>query len=832
MCLGEGIMEVLTKASFSGEISEREKKNLEVAYRAACESMVLLKNENVLPLKNKKVALYGPGVTRTIKGGTGSGEVNERHSVTILEGMENRGFEITTKQWLKDYEAFYEAGEIAHKKAQRDIVKLLKSKSFMEMMFKGYTPPAGRAITEKDITDSNTDTAIYVLSRQAGEGGDRKAEKGDLFLTDEEREAITTCVKNYKNFVLAINSGCSINMSFVDEIPGIGAILFICQLGTEGGNAFADTVLGKVTPSGKLTDTWAKQYADIPFYNEYSYLNGNVEEEYYKEGIYVGYRYFDSFGVEPCYPFGYGLSYTDFSMFSAGMQVDGTKINLDATVTNTGTTYSGKEVVQIYVSAPNGKLHKEYQSLAAFAKTKELAPAESQTVQLRFDMKDLASYDEVRASYVLEAGEYIVRLGNSSRSTVLVAVVVLDREVVVSRHCNICPVVETIEELKSADKEIENVNPGVPRLVVKEDDFETITYQYETPAVYSDEKVDKFLNTLTLKEMVEIVVGIGMFGGETRFHMPGSVGNTTSKFWDRGLANVTLCDGPAGLRITKRSVVQQNGTLKPVELPISVFEMFPEFIQSFLKADPEKGEVVYQYTTAFPVTAALAQSWNIELIEEVGKAIFVEMKEYGCTFWLAPAVNIHRNPLCGRNFEYVSEDPFLTGEVAAAITKGVQQEEGYYVTVKHFACNNMEDNRNKVSSNLSERALREIYLRGFERAVRKGHAKAIMTSYNRINRVYAPNSYDLCTKVLRNEWGFDGIVMTDWFSTNKGLGNNALAMRAGNDLIMPGGGAHKKEILAGVKSGMISEEDVRRCCANVVCAIMNSATQKEYVDKN
>ena len=823
-------MELLTKASYSGEVSEREKKNLEVAYRAACESMVLLKNENVLPLKTKKVALYGPGVTRTIKGGTGSGEVNERHSVTILEGMENRGFEVTTKQWIEDYEGAYAEGELAHKKAQRDIIKLIKSKSFMEMMLKGYTPPAGRAITEKDIADSDTDTAIYVLSRQAGEGGDRKAEKGDLFITDEERAAIETCVANYKNFVLVINSGCSIDMSFVDEIPGIGAILFICQLGTEGGNAFADTVSGKVTPSGKLTDTWAKQYADIPFHDEYSYLNGNVIDEYYKEGIYVGYRYFDSFGVEPCYPFGYGLSYTDFSIFGAGVRVEGTKVHLDATITNVGTTYSGKEVAQVYVSAPNGKLDKEYQSLAAFAKTKVLAPEESETVKLNFDMTEIASYDEERASYVLDAGEYIVRLGNSSRNTVPVAVITLDKEVVVSKHCNVCPMIETMEELKSEEKAFEEVNAGVPRVAVKSEDFETVTYTYETPAVYSDEKVDKFLNTLTLKEMVEIVVGIGMFGGETRFNMPGSVGNTTSKFWDRGLANVTLCDGPAGLRITKRSVVQQDGTLKPVELPISVFEMFPDFIQNFLKADPDKGTVVYQYTTAFPVTAALAQSWNTELLEEVGKAIFVEMKEYGCTFWLAPAVNIHRNPLCGRNFEYVSEDPFLTGEVAAALTKGIQQEEGYYVTVKHFACNNMEDNRNKVSSNLSERALREIYLRGFERAVRKGHAKAIMTSYNRINSVYAPNSYDLCTKVLRNEWCFDGVVMTDWFSTNKGLGHNALAMKAGNDLIMPGGGSYKKEILAGVKSGMISEEDVRRCCANVVRAIMNSATQKEYID--
>ena len=824
-------MELLTKASYSGDVSEREKRNLEVAYRAACESMVLLKNEGVLPLQTKRVALYGAGASRTIKGGTGSGEVNERHSVTILEGMENRGFEIASRQWITDYEADYEAGELAHKRAQRDIIRLIKSDSFMEMMLKGYTPPAGRAISELDIAESETDTAIYVLSRQAGEGGDRKAEKGDLFITDDERTAIETCVKNYKNFVLVINSGCSIDMSFVEEIPGIGAILFICQLGTEGGNAFADVISGKVTPSGKLADTWAKKYADIPFHDEFSYLNGNVEDEYYKEGIYVGYRYFDSFGVEPCYPFGYGLSYTDFSIYSAGVMLDRTTIHLDAVVTNIGTEYSGKEVAQVYVSAPAGKLHKEYQSLAAFAKTKVLAPAEREVLHLSFDMKDLASYDEERASYILEAGEYIVRLGNSSRKTVPVAVILLDEEVVVSTHCHICPVTETIEELTSEPYELEEVNSGVPRLVLNVSDFKTVHYTYQNPEIYSDERVDAFMNRLTLKEMVEIVVGIGMFGGKTRFNMPGSVGNTTSKFWNRGLANVTLCDGPAGLRITKRSVVQKNGSLKPVELPISVFEMFPEFVQGFLKADPEKGQVVYQYTTAFPVTAALAQAWNAELLEEVGKAIFVEMKEYGCTFWLAPAVNIHRNPLCGRNFEYVSEDPFLTGEVAAALAKGVQQEDGYYVTVKHFACNNMEDNRNKVSSNLTERTLREIYLRGFERAVRKGNAKAIMTSYNRINHVYAPNSHDLCTKVLRNEWGFDGVVMTDWFSTNKGLGHNALAMRAGNDLIMPGGGSYKKEILAGVKSGIISETDVRRCCANVVRAIMNSAIQKEYIDK-
>ena len=264
-------------------------------------------------------------------------------------------------------------------------------------------------------------------------------------------------------------------------------------------------------------------------------------------------------------------------------------------------------------------------------------------------------------------------------------------------------------------------------------------------------------------------------------------------------------------------------------MALSIFEAFPDFVKKMMTGDPEKDTVIYQYTTAFPVANALAQTWNTELMYQVGTAIYREMKEYGCTFWLAPALNIHRNPLCGRNFEYFSEDPCLSGKMAASITRGIQQEEGFYVTAKHYACNNQEDNRNGVSSNLSERALREIYLRGFEICVREGGAKAIMTSYNKVNGVYAPNNRDLCTKVLRNEWGFDGVVMTDWFSTNKGQASNPIAMQAGNDLIMPGGGSFKKEILQGVKSGEISEADVRRCCANVVNLILHSNTQKEYI---
>ncbi len=822
-------MKVLTKASYTPEVTDRERENLQVAYQAACEGMVLLKNDGALPFTTKKVALYGPGASMTIKGGTGSGEVNERHSVTILEGMEDRGFEIVTKDWIADFEDRYAKALAEYKEEKKKRVNILKLGSLMNMLKDDFRAPIGRELTREYVEAGGTDSCIFVISRQAGEGGDRLAEKGDMFLTDEETAAIRFCAEHYEKFVLVINCGSAMDMSFAEEIPGINAIIYLCQLGTEGGHAFADVISGAVSPSGKLSDTWARTYADIPFANEYSYLNGNLEDEFYKEGICVGYRYFDSFGVEPAYPFGFGLSYTDFSICSAGIAAEGTQIAVKASVTNSGDIYSGKEVVQLYVSAPNGKLHKEYQSLAAFAKTGVLAPAAAETVDLCFDLKSLASYREADAAYVLEAGNYILRLGNSSRNTMVIGVLTLQEEIVVSRHDHICPVVKPFEELTSEVHGFEEVSDSLPHIAIDAASVSTVTYEYKTPEICKDERVQTFLKTLTVKEMVDIIVGVGMFASDNRFNLPGSVGNTTSKFWDRGLANVALCDGPAGLRIQKRSTLNKKGKIKPVDLAMSVMEAFPQFVKNMMTGNPEKETVLYQYTTAFPVANALAQTWNIQLMHDIGNAIFREMKEYGCTYWLAPAINIHRNPLCGRNFEYFSEDPRLSGEMAAAITRGIQQEEGFYVTVKHFACNNQEDNRNAVSSNLSERALREIYLRSFEICVREGGAKGIMTSYNRINGVYASNCHDICTKVLRNEWGFDGVVMTDWFSTNKGQASNAEAMQAGNDLIMPGGGSFKKEILKGVTSGEISEEDVRRCCGNVLKAILNSATQREYI---
>ena len=815
-------MEFLTRAHLSSEITELEMRNQRIAYEAACEGIVLLKNDGALPLKTKKVAIYGPGAKRTIKGGTGSGEVNERHSVSILEGMEERGFEILSKQWIEDYELFYENAHAAYQIEKKKRINLLNISTINDMLWDNFRIPAGPEI--RGVMD--TDSCVYVLSRQAGEGGDRKLDAGDFLLTPEEKTAIRYCAAHYEKFVLVINCGSSLDMGFLEEIEGINAVLYICQSGTQGGNAVADVLSGAVNPSGKLTDTWAKTYADVPFGGEFSSLDGDPKESYYREGIYVGYRYYDSFGVEPAFPFGFGLSYTDFSLECTGVEIRGSEILVQAKVTNTGDRYAGKEVAQLYVSAPNGQLHKEYQSLAAFAKTDLLSPGESQTLLLRFDLGELASFREEDNSFILEQGDYLLRLGNSSRNTCPCARVHLPKEVIVSRHEAICPMKDEFEELSAPQRESE-VFMAVATYEMDPNAFLTETYEYKTPDVCRQIRVRKWLKKLTLSEMADTVVGVGQLQNKHGFTLPGAVGITTSKFWDRGLANVALCDGPAGLRIQSRSTVDTKGHVKPVEMPLSIFEYIPAPVKKLITGDLEKEVGLYQYTTAFPVANCLAQSWNTALMEQVGDAIYREMKEFGCTYWLAPAMNIHRNPLCGRNFEYFSEDPRLTGLMAAAITRGVQQEEGYYVTIKHFACNNQEDQRTHMSSNLSQRALREIYLRGFRLAVKAG-AKSVMTSYNKVNGVYTPNSYDLLTKVLRNEWGFEGVVMTDWYSTNPGQGDNALCMSAGNDLIMPGTPLNKYQILMGIRTGKITKQDLRRCCGNVICQILDSEIQRAY----
>ena len=403
--------------TLSSEPTVLELKNRELSRVAAREGFVLLKNDNnALPLKNKRIALYGMGARLTVKGGLGSGSVEERYSVNIEDGLKNAGFEITTEKWLDDYDSEYSSTyQEYHDMVEEKVKDLVNPMEIIPIAHSYvYRYPSGRLVTKEDIENSETDTAIYVLMRQAGECNDRKLEKGDYYITDIERENLRILSEAYKNTILVINVGGHIDLSFLDEIKGIDAVVLFVQGGEEGGNALSDVLSGKVNFSGKLSDTIPLRYEDIPFGDEFSYLNGDLKNEYYKEGIYVGYRYFDSFDKDVRYPFGFGLSYTDFKIETKSVSLDKTNINIKVAVTNIGEV-SGKEVVQVYISLPGRD--KEYQRLVTFQKTKELEKGETETMDLSFSLEDCTSYNEEKAAWILDEGDYILRVGNSSRNT-------------------------------------------------------------------------------------------------------------------------------------------------------------------------------------------------------------------------------------------------------------------------------------------------------------------------------------------------------------------------------------------------------------------------------
>jgi len=824
--------QIRTNARPGNEVTERETAHRKLARDAAAESIVLLKNDGTLPVAPCPVALYGAGAATTIKGGTGSGEVNERYSVTIEQGLKNSGFTVTTDPWLREYEKTMRMQKAAAMKALARKLINSSSDNRINIMANSFQYPVGRPISAADIEGSKSggcETCIYVIARQAGECSDRDLERHDFNLTQTEIDNLKTISDSYVKTVVVINVGAPMDLSPLEEIDGINALLFFCQQGMEGGSAFADIVTGSVTPSGCLTSTWPRKYEDLPNAMEYSYLKGRTDYEEYREGVYVGYRYFDSFNVAPRCEFGYGLSYTGFSIECTGASVDKTKITVKAKVTNTGNTYSGKKCVQLYVSVPSGKLTREYQSLAAFAKTGLLAPGKHEEIALDFDITGLAGYDEQSASYILEKGEYILRLGESSKTTKAIAVITLDNTVVTEVCENICRLDRELEEIKAPARMPYEIPNGVKRLSVNSSDIKTKKNDYTVPKPVLGAKAEAILNKLNLEDMLKVVVATGMMKTDSAFFVPGAAANTTSHLAGIGLPNAVLCDGPAGLRVQRTSVKMKNGEVKPVEAYMEFMQYMPWFIRKFLLGNPKKGSPLYQYTSAFPVGTALAQTWNTPLVEQIGRAVGAEMVEFGVTYLLAPGMNIQRNPLCGRNYEYYSEDPLLTGKMAASAARGVQSFDGCYVTIKHFAANNQETNRNRTNSVVSERALREIYLKGYRIAVEEAGAKGVMTSYNKVNGVFAPNSYDLCTKILRCEWGFDGVVMTDWFSTGKGLANNGLAIKAGNDLICPGGGEFLAAMKKDFEEGLVGIDDIRLSCARILEAVINGRTGKNLI---
>ncbi|WP_303195380.1 glycoside hydrolase family 3 C-terminal domain-containing protein [Thomasclavelia spiroformis] len=839
-----------------GSISAREEKNAELSMNLATQGMVLLENNNnVLPMASSgNVALFGGGAVKTVKGGTGSGDVNQRSVTSVWDGFKNAGYNVTSESWLNEFEAYYDeetGGSSGGLWGSPKVEDTLISDAQIE-----------------EAKQDGTTTAVYVIARNSGEFADRKNAEGDYQLWGNEEENLKKVAANFDNVIVVLNVGGIIDTKFFHEIEGLDSLLLMSQAGMRGGDAVVKVLNGEVTPSGKLTDTWAVNYEDYSSSEGFGANDENVTQEDYTDDIYVGYRYFDTFNVTPAYEFGYGLSYTDFNIDVKDVTVDEENVTVDVKVTNVGKQYSGKEVVEVYFSAPDGALEKPYQELATYGKTDTLAPGESQTLTLSYATTEMSSYYEDYASYIMEDGDYVVRVGNSSRNTSVAAVIGLDSNVFTEQLSNQMVQDEEIdtlsnegatpytyegeaEEIAKAERfeldanAIETVNnaseyddESVISYVYEGSDYtvvdqeanprytkapsgnnttpsqliepyeETIQYVEKTKEnptlldVYQGTvTMEELLASLSVEEMSYIVEGLGWGGGSEPVvgaqanSVKGAAGETTSRYYEtRAIPNTVLADGPAGIRIT----------------------------QSYT----ENGTTYYQYCTAFPIGTLIAQSWDKDVAKQFGEAIGEEMLEMGVTLWLAPGMNIHRNPLCGRNFEYYSEDPLLSGITAAATTLGVQSHEGIGVTIKHYAGNNQEDNRNAVNNTITERAFREIYLKGFEIAVKAANPMAIMTSYNLNNGMPAADDYDLCTDLARGEWGFNGLVMTDW---GGGQSTPVNSMHAGNDLIMPGGSSASIAEATGVTLPL---GDLQKATRNVLNVIMDSTQFKKIGAEN
>lgn len=767
----------------------------QVARQVASEGMVLLKNDGTLPFSGKKLALFGVGAIDTIVCGTGSGYAFSPYKVTVMQGLQDAGIEITSTAWLEKY-----------KKDQKQASKSGKKLSIIDKRWSGITPEAVETpITAEDMkAASAADTAIYVIRRNTGENFDRKAEKGDYYLSDIEEQNLRAVAGHFAHTIVVLNT-CVIDAVKINEIDGVSAVILMGQAGLESGHALADIITGKVNPSGKLTDTWAKRYEDYPAAKTFSTNDGITEYEEYTEDIFVGHRWFDSVGLDVEYPFGYGLSYTDFEIEPVSVTVDWNQIRVTAKVRNSGNT-TGREVVQVYVSAPTGRLPKPYQELKGYVKTSMIVPGDAAEVNITFATENLASYDEEKAAWVMEPGDYLIRVGNHSRATKVAAVIRLDAEAVTRQVSNQLTPEKTLETVMVPVRAEEAVDAPVINLTAADCNTvdnvsripkETVTYipdgstytiperKYRFPfhleervqtvrscpnATLPDVKAGKvtmeeFVASLDTETLLRIVTGSGK---ETKHPVPSRAGNkkysntialaasgkTTAQYTKTlGIPSLAMCDGPAGLHLMGSNC------------------------------------------TAYPVGLVLAQTWDVDMAALVGDVYGKELEKYNVHIALGPGMNIHRDPLCGRNFEYYSEDPLLTGKIAAGFTNGMQlNHPGYGVALKHFACNNQETDRITSDSRVTERALREIYLKGFEICVREAQPLTVMSSYNCINGTHTSSRYDLLTDVLRGEWGFNGFVMTDWDSQSE----KPYDFQAGNDIIM---GGYSTDIIAAAISG-------------------------------
>ena len=779
------------------------KEHIALSKEAAKEGMVLLKNDGgLLPLaKGSRIALFGKAGFDYVRGGGGSGEVTVSYARNLYEGFSLLKDRVSV---FEELSAFY-----------RDNVK----EQYRAGRVPGMTiePEIPAELLRK--ARAYTDTAVITICRFSGEGWDRKSivdtenknlcisedamakrsaeifEDGDFCLTHAERAMVDAVKSHFEKVIVVMNVGGMVDSCWFHDDARIQSVLMAWQGGIEGGLAAAELLMGEGNPSGKLVDTFARELADYPSTEGFHESERFVD---YAEDIYVGYRYFETIpGADRKvnYPFGFGLSYTDFALTAGAAYEENGRIYVPVMVTNIGNR-AGKEVVQAYFGAPQGKLGKPAKQLAAFQKTRLLQTGESQSIILSWRVGDMASYDDLgkikESAYILEKGSYSLFVGVSVRDVAALDFKYEVKEDTVvqqlSRKCAPTSLKRRMlangsyEELPTAAPVDTDANELVPLTVAQTDGF--------TPAARAGKRYHLWVNTAAqqhhfLREVAEGKITLDEFmaqlSDEDLAHLLGGQPNTgvANTFgWgnlpEYGVPNVMTADGPAGLRIAPECSV---------------------------------------YTTAWPCATQLACSWNEELVERVGEAGGAEVKENNIAVWLTPAVNIHRSPLCGRNFEYYSEDPFLTGKLAAAMVRGIQSNH-VGASVKHFALNNKETNRKNSDSRASERAVREIYLKAFEIIVKEARPWSIMSSYNIVNGHRASENRELLEDILRGEWGFDGMVTTDWWTN----GEHYKEVKAGNDVKMATG--FPERLMEALDKGILTRADMEICARRILELIL------------
>ena len=754
------------------------KEHRALSKEAAKEGMVLLKNEqNLLPLeKGSKVALFGKATFDYVKGGGGSGDVTVSYVKNLYEGFLELKDRVSVCEELA---SFY----------RKNVEEQYENKVAPGMTVELELPD------ELCQTARNyTDTAIISICRFSGEGWDRKG-KSDFYLTEEEKAMVEQVTSCFPKVIAVLNVGGMVDSCWFAENDRISSVLMAWQGGMEGGSAAAELLCGIGNPSGKLADTFAKSLEDYPSTESFHESDDYVD---YTEDIYVGYRYFETIPQARSkvnYSFGFGLSYTCFAWEIRSISEKGGLVSIQVNVVNTG-KYAGKEVVQIYLHAPQGLLGKADKSLCAFEKTRLLQPGETQLLSFEISMDKQASYDDLgkikKSAYVLEKGDYTFYVGTSVEQTMQADFVyTLEEDKIVEQLTSkLVPSVlkkrmlsdGTFEELpqtEPADTDacaipFEAKEP-LDGLTPKTRVIEPVClwkWRYKegirpfTEVAEGKMSLDEFLAQMTDEELAHLLGGQPNTGVSNTF----GIGNMP----EYAIPTITTADGPAGLRIEPQCGVN---------------------------------------TTAWPCATLLASTWNPDLVYRVGEAGGKEVEENNISVWLTPAVNIHRSPLCGRNFEYYSEDPFLTGKLAGAMVKGIQSRH-IAATVKHFALNNKETNRKNSDSRVSERAVREIYLKAFEIIVKEAHPWCIMTAYNIVNGHRASENKELIDGILRGEWKFDGMVTTDWWT----FGEHYKEVKAGNDLKMACG--YPDRLMQAKEAGALSREEMETCAKRILQLIL------------